>query len=213
MKRTIVTRRQLLGALGSTGLLLAAAGPAGAALPSGDPLLGRIENYLNRLWTARARFTQIGPDGSTATGRFFLARPGKLRIQYDPPLRILLVANDWQLFFYDGSIGQVNMIPLSQTPLSILLAKDIRFRDAIEIVGTEEHGDVVEVTVRRRDAPDQGSVTLRFRRSPLELLGWRVIDAQGLATDVELERLEKNVSVDPELFVWHDPRIFGSPDL
>ena len=107
-------RRRLLAATFALALL---AGPALAALPSADSeLLGRIEAYLNGIRTLEARFEQIGPDGGLVRGKVYIQRPGKMRFDYDPPSKVLLVATDWRLIFWDGSIEQQNVIPLSQTP-------------------------------------------------------------------------------------------------
>ena len=50
-----------------------------------------------------------------------------MRFDYDPPSKILLVApGDWRLIFYDGSIQQVNVIPIGETPLGFLLSQDVK---------------------------------------------------------------------------------------
>ena len=49
------------------------------ALPArADDALGRAETYLNSLTTIESEFVQIAPDGSIASGRFFLKRPGNM---------------------------------------------------------------------------------------------------------------------------------------
>ncbi|MGH6920018.1 MAG: LolA family protein, partial [Geminicoccaceae bacterium] len=55
--------------------------------------LARVEAYLNGLDTLRSSFVQINPDGAEVTGELYYARPDKMRLEYDPPSRILIVAN------------------------------------------------------------------------------------------------------------------------
>ncbi len=212
----MLDRRRLLSrllGLGAAALTLGTSGIGRAALrPAEKALIARIEAYLDGLRNLEARFTQIGPDGQVATGTFYLSRPGKLRIDYDPPSKLLLLATDWRLIFYDGSIQQVNTIPLAQTPLGFLLAEKVSLEGEVTVQELRQTANEIAITVTRSAAPDQGSVTLVFARKPLELRRWRVIDPQGLATEVILEDMRTDVAFAPELFHWRDPRIFGFPE-
>ncbi len=55
------------------------------------------------------------------------------------------------------------------------------------------------------DAPDQGSITMIFADTPLELTQWIVIDGQGLATTVALSEIRYNVVLDPGIFFIEEP--------
>lgn len=172
-----------------------------------------VEHYLNRIDTLEARFSQIAPNGGLATGKVYIQRPGRLRFDYDPPSRIRLIApGDWRLIFYDASIRQVNVIPIRQTPLGILLDREISLEGDVEVVDVQRAGDEVAITLVRRNAADQGSVTLVLGERPLALRRWSVVDPQGLVTHVLLEDVATGGRLDPELFRWRDPAIFGLPD-
>ena len=54
--------------------------------------IGRIEAYLNALRAMRARFLQVAPDGQVTEGNAWIQRPGRMRIEYDPPSPPRLVA-------------------------------------------------------------------------------------------------------------------------
>ncbi|HRY27507.1 MAG TPA: outer-membrane lipoprotein carrier protein LolA, partial [Geminicoccaceae bacterium] len=140
-------------------------------------------------------------------------RPGRLRFDYDPPSRIRLIApGDWRLVFYDASIGQVNVIPISQTPLGILLDDEVRLDGDVEVTNVREQAGELAVTVIRKGEADQGSVTLVFAKSPLALRRWSVVDAQGLVTHIVLQDVETGGKLDSELFRWRDPQTYGLPD-
>lgn len=176
-------------------------------------VVNAVEGYLNEITTLEARFQQIAPNGELATGKLYLQRPGRLRLDYDPPSRIRLVApGDWRLIFYDASIKQVNVIPIRQTPLGILLDREISLNDDVEVVEVERAGEEVALTLVREGRADQGSVTLVFGERPLALRRWSVIDPQGLQTHILLEEVRTGERIDPELFRWRDPAIFGLPD-
>ena len=176
--------------------------------------LSAIEAYLDGITTLEARFSQVAPDGTLSTGVLALHRPGRLRLDYDPPSGVLLVApGDWRLVFYDASIRQVNVIPVSETPLGFLLEDELDLEsDDIEILAIEEQGDEIGMTVARADALDQGRLTLIFGASPLTLRRWNVLDAQGLVTHIILEDVRLGSDIDPDLFRWRDPKIFGFPE-
>ncbi|MCB2010070.1 MAG: outer membrane lipoprotein carrier protein LolA [Geminicoccaceae bacterium] len=210
MNRLARDRRAVLLSLLACGTA-AALPDAAAAAPS--VTIAGLEAYLNGISTLRARFSQIAADGSMSTGLFALERPGRLRLDYDPPSGVLLIApGDWRLVFYDSTIRQVNVIPISKTPLGFLLDDEVRLSGPVTVVDQRLEGDEVGVTLIRSDAPDQGNVTLVFGANPLELRRWAVVDPQGLTTIVILEKPEWGIPLDRELFRWRDPAIFGYPD-
>ena len=45
--------------------------------------LSQIELYLNNIKNLSAKFVQETSDGNIAEGKFFLSRPGKMRIEYE----------------------------------------------------------------------------------------------------------------------------------
>jgi outer membrane lipoprotein-sorting protein len=210
-RMTRLTRRTAL-ALGAAGLVLTRPGHGAAALPpAAAEAVAEIERYLDGLRTLRARFQQIAPDGALASGTVMLRRPGKLRFDYDPPSQVLVVATDWRLIFQDSSVKQINVIPLSQTPLGFLLAERIKLSGEVTVTDVIERGAEIAIRLIRTAEPDQGSITVVFGRWPTELRRWSVVDAQNLTTQIVLDRLEANVELPSDLFVWRDPQLFGWP--
>jgi len=162
--------------------------------------IARVERYLNGITTLRADFIQVADDGATAKGVLYIARPGRLRVQYAPPSKVVMVSDGAWLTYIDGAVGQVSQLPLDQTPAGILVAKDIRFGDAILVDGVEHAAQVTRVTLRRAESPGEGSITLTFTDQPFELRQWTVIDPQGFRTRITLYNLKKGVAIDPKLF-------------
>jgi outer membrane lipoprotein-sorting protein len=213
MQRVDLTRR----ALGP--LLLAMAGaalarPAAAALPpSQRELVQRIEAYFNGIRTLSADFQQLAPDGGLSTGKLYIDRErAGMRFDYDPPSQILLVApGDWRLIFYDGSIKQVNVIPLGETPLGFVLSEQVRLEGDVTVQDVRERADEIDLALVRTKEPDQGRLVLTFAKRPIELRRWSVTDAQGLTTTIQLADLRTGMALDRDLFVWRDPKMFGWP--
>jgi outer membrane lipoprotein-sorting protein len=53
----------------------------------------QIEDYLNNIRTIRARFRQVSSTGDVAEGYLYIQRPGRIRVEYDPPSPILIVSD------------------------------------------------------------------------------------------------------------------------
>ncbi|MBO22669.1 MAG: hypothetical protein CMM26_09925 [Rhodospirillaceae bacterium] len=168
--------------------------------------LARIEAYLNDLTTMESRFLQFSPEG-VAEGRIMLDRPGRLRIEYAPPVPVLMVASSFLLMYHDTSLKQTTFLPVSETPAAVLIEEEIRLSGDVTVTKFERGPKAFRVTLAKTAAPAGGSVTLMFEDAPLRLAKWRVIDARGTAIDVAL--LEPRFGVEfenaRELFSTVDP--------
>lgn len=168
--------------------------------------LARIETYLNELTTMESRFLQFSEEG-VAEGRIMLDRPGRLRIEYAPPVPVLMIANDFLLMYHDTQLKQTTFLPVSETPAALLIDENIVLSGDVTVTVFERTAKAFRVTLEETDSPDTGSVTLMFEDAPMRLAKWRVIDAQGTVIDVSL--LEPRFGVKfknaGELFSTVDP--------
>lgn len=187
---------------------------AGLALTAQDRAdLARIEAYLNGLHTLKARFLQIAPDGRTSQGTAWIDRPGRLRFEYDPPSPFLLVAGHGLVVFHDAKLEQTNNFPLSQTPLGILLAENLKLSGDITVTNIDRQPGLIQVTTYRTSSPNDGTLTLVFADGPLLLRQWAVVDGQRQETRVSLFDVSLGGRFDSSLFEFIDPRILGhAPD-
>ncbi len=200
-------------------LLLAAllAAPANAvaeqqAILSSDQksAVDRAEAYLGALDTVQSRFVQVSSNGAYAEGTVFVKRPGKLRFEYDPPHPALLVSNGLTLLYYDRELKQTSYLPLWETPLWFLIREDVELEDALEVTKVSEEAGTLRITVRDRESPDRGVVTLIFKDAPLALKQWEVVDAQGIATQVTLINPRYGAPIDSKMFDYGE---LDLPDL
>lgn len=184
--------------------------PAAAALPSaahaGD--LARVEDYLNDLTTFKADFVQINPDGGTVTGEMYYQRPDKMRLDYNPPSDILIVSDGWTIVYYDRRLEQISHLFINSTPLGFLLADNIRLSGDVTVTDVERSAGELRVTLVQTDEPNQGSIQLSFAEDPMELRRWTVVDAQGQATQIVLERPQSGLALDRELFRFRNPQFY-----
>ena len=166
--------------------------------------LSRIEAYLNGIRSLKARFMQTAPDGAITQGVALMQRPGKMRFQYDPPSPFLLVANYGILVFHDAQLNQTSNIPLSRTPLGILLGDHTTLSGDVTVTKFVRLPGQLQVSLVRTSSPGEGTLTLLFADNPLTLRQWIVLDQQGKQTRVAFTEMEVGAAVDARLFDYHD---------
>jgi outer membrane lipoprotein-sorting protein len=167
--------------------------------------IARIEAYLNGIKTLRTRFLQIAQNGDSASGELTIARPGRMRLEYDPPLPTLLIANGTFLIYIDRYLDQVTHVFLKNTPVGVLVAENIKLSGDLTVTRFVREPGVIRVTLAKTTEAEEGNITLVFADAPLALRQWIVIDAQGARTSVTLDALEYGVAVKPEMFEYKKP--------
>lgn len=198
-----MTHRWLLLVLAA---VLALPGP-GAAQPDAAEV-ARIEGYLNAITTLTARFTQVASDGGSALGTLHIQRPGRLRIDYDPPTPLQLVADGRDLVYLDTELDQVTYFGLDATPVGYLLRPRIAFGAELEVTDLRREPGALRLQVIDRKRPGEGSLELLFAVAPLALRQWTVTDAQGKRTAVTLHEVRLNAAIDPKLFEFDRLKYF-----
>lgn len=208
--------RTLAAATASALLLAAAPSPAPAAPqrslqlnPADQAEIERIQQYLNGIRTLTARFVQYSEGGGTAEGKLYVSRPGHMRFEYDPPSPILLVANGYFVIYYDKQMQETTYLPIGSTPAWFLLRNDVKLGGDVTITGFERGTGVLRVSLVQTKEPDAGTVTLTFSDRPLELRQWSIVDPTGKRTTVALGEMRTGGPIDPNLFVFNEPKKRG----
>ncbi len=147
----------------------------------------------------------MADDGGIASGMLYLQRPGHMRIQYDQPSRIVMVATRGQIFYYDGKLDQVSWVDIDDTPAWFLLQNDIRIGGDVAVLGLQRNPGVLNLTLTETKRAARGRVTLVLNDHPLQLRQWSVIDAQNKTVTVTLSDPHFGATIDPQKFVWSDP--------
>ncbi|WP_408633687.1 LolA family protein [Pseudorhodobacter aquimaris] len=163
--------------------------------------LKELSRYLNTLTTAEADFTQINSDGSIATGRIFIQRPGRVRFEYAPPDNNLVIAGGGQVAIFDAKSNQPpEQYPLSRTPLSIILDQNVDLARAKMVTGHSQDGNTTRVRAQDPEHPEYGSIEMVFTAAPTELRQWVIRDDSGAETTVILGEMKKGAKLKASLF-------------
>ena len=149
-------------------LLLTWHGTACAASMSEDDKddIARVEAYLNGITTMRSRFIQRSSTGNIASGLVYLSRPGRMRFEYDPPAQILLVADGLFLVYVDKELEQISNVPISSTPLRILVDGDVNLMASYDVEAIDRAAGTLTVILTLKEDPDAGTVRLLFVDKP-----------------------------------------------
>jgi len=181
-----------------TALFCIAAAPAAMAQQLS---LSEVSSYLNGLQTATGGFTQINGDGTISTGTIFIKRPGRVRFEYNPPDESLFVAGGGQVAVFDPrATPGVERFPLNQTPLSIILERNVDLTRTNMVTGHTSDGTTTTVTAQDPERPQIGTIQMVFTSQPTELRQWIVTDETGQQTTTILNDLATGMSIGERQF-------------
>lgn len=176
--------------------LIAAAAPLRAQLS-----LDQVSAYLNALTAAQSDFAQVNADGTRDKGRLFIARPNRMRFEYDGRDAALVLASSGNVAIFDAKSNQPpEQYPLRRTPLSLILGPRIDLTADRMVVAHGTEDGFTTVTAQDPDNPDYGSIKLFFTESPIALRKWLIVDQGGGQTLVLLDGLQPRASFPASLF-------------
>jgi outer membrane lipoprotein-sorting protein len=181
-------------------------------------ILKKAENYFNNLKTLKAVFIQMSNslDGNVnpnniVGGKVYIKKPGKMRLEYEKNVPILIVADGNFLIYYDKKLKQVTHIRLDQTPAGIILKDNLNFSDEKIIVKKVlQKKGVFEISLAQKNDPMAGEITLIFTEVPFALKQWRIKDAHNVITTVSLMNVVKEISLPEKLFKFKNPNKINS---
>ncbi|NRA31481.1 MAG: outer membrane lipoprotein carrier protein LolA [Parvularculaceae bacterium] len=179
---------------------LAASGPETVETRGGDQtLLQSAAEGLEKIKNLQARFTQVSPSGAMTTGTLYLARPGRLRFEFDQPNPTLIVATGGLVYVHDSDLETTDSYPVRQTPLRFLLKKELDL-DAAQVLSVHENEHGLKITLAAKDEDLQGRLALVFDPKDLTLEGWSFVDPNGEVTLVDLDDVEEVKRLPGKLF-------------
>jgi outer membrane lipoprotein-sorting protein len=171
----------------------------------------QVSAYFNDLLNLKGNFVQTSADNKRLRGKFYVKKPGRLRFEYSPPSKQLIISDGQQLAIQDLDINTDDRLTLDQTPFRILLRKDVDLLRDAQISEVQESEDLIIVSLQDKSADAPGRIRLFLSKSPLELKEWVTTDSQGLDTRVEVSSLNKTEDLNAELFRVISPSLRKGP--
>ena len=136
-----------------------------------------------------------------------MSRPGDMRVEYDPPTPVLMVASGRLLMYYDSALKQTSFLPVNRTPAAFFLRRTIDLSDGLTITAFERGPGTLRLTLVESENPEAGSISLVFEDRPLRLAKWQIVDFQGQRVEVVLLQPRFGVDLDDSLFDLVDPSL------
>ena len=173
-------------------------------------VVSEAEDWFNGISTMQADFIQVASDGTTASGVIHLRRPHQMKIVYDleEPL-ILLTTRIW-IHVDRPNDKTVTSYPLSETPLSLLLKKDVRLRSDEFTTSSNVQNGIVRVMLAKETGKAAGELTLEFTEKPFVLRKWTIRDAADVTTTVTLQNMRFGHQYENKMFARPDYTPTGS---
>lgn len=169
-----------------------------------EEVIDKAANALTSTRTAEGRFTQQDNTGS-ASGKFYISRPGKVRFDYTSPEIMHIVSDGVSLSIEEPERDAFDAVPLASTQLNLFLRDNLDFDRDGNVVDVAASDVSYFLTLEDETGEADGQMVLEFRRSDFELMGWRAIDGAGGQTFVSLAEVKTGTRLRPSLFVVTDP--------
>jgi outer membrane lipoprotein-sorting protein len=169
--------------------------------PPGGHDVARIERYLNTTRGLSAHVAQTWPDGGVGEGTLYYD-PGQLRLDYDTPHRMRLVAAQGHLVFRDAPRQSVTRMNLSRQPLGLLLATPVHLGGEVTVTAIQHGANVLQISVARTSNPSQGLLTLGFSdvAGQLSLVAIDILDERRNRTRLRLTDARAGATFPPDFF-------------
>ena len=111
------------------------------------------------------------------------------------------MASGGQVAIFDGrSRAGPEQYPLAQTPLKIILERNVDLSRSGMVTGHSFDGTATIVRAQDPERPELGNIQMKFTGSPTELRQWIVTDGQGARTTVILGQLLRVNDLSSTLF-------------
>ncbi|MDD5587050.1 MAG: outer membrane lipoprotein carrier protein LolA [Alphaproteobacteria bacterium] len=173
--------------------------------------IARIEKYLNELKSVAAGFTQVNDMGEFRHGKIAIQRPGKMRVTYDPPQKDFIVADGTFVHIWDAGMEQQTNVPVGSSIAEFILRDPIKLSGDVTVTKFVRFPAKLELSIVSAKDPGDGELTLIFEDKPLQLRQWRVLDALGRTTGVNLENAREGVTFASNTFDFVPPNFGKRP--
>ncbi|MER2267034.1 outer-membrane lipoprotein carrier protein LolA [Methylobacterium oxalidis] len=176
---------------------------AAATFADADPatILAQANGYFNGMTTLTGTFVQIGADGRRIGGKLTVAKPGRLRFDYDEPSPLQVVADGTSVAVRDRKLSTQDLYFIAQTPLKFLLREKIDLARDLSVTDVSNDPGGVRISLEDRSTLGGTSkIQLFFDAEMRTLSQWRITDPQGYLTTVQLANLQRGKTVDAAMF-------------
>lgn len=172
-----------------------------------------LRSFVRETRTARAEFSQVvldrnGQPRQQASGVMQFSRPGRFRWAYLKPYEQLIVGDGVKLWVYDKDLEQVTVKPLGEalgsSPAALLAgSNEIEKFFTLSEAGSRDGLEWLEAVPRSRETGFE-HIRMGFAGGSLKVMELK--DGLGHRTVIRFGQVERNPSLDPQLFRFTPPK-------
>lgn len=167
-----------------------------------DQIPDKVSAVLSDMPQFHAEFTQIDSSGRKVTGHLVVARPGRLRFDYDPPSNVVVIADGNNVGVIDRKLKTRDVYSLFLTPLKFLLKSNIDLKSDVSIIDVRSDTETYVIVVEDKSTfAGTSKIAMSFDKRSLKITQWTVTDPQGYDTTVILGTIDTETEPDGDLFV------------
>ncbi len=166
----------------------------------------RIIDYLENFFSLSSKFVQINNDGDILSGKLFVSRPGKFRIEYNQ-IPLILISDSKRLALINKELKSISFHSFDQIPVNVLLFKKLSMKE-IKIFNLVESENTLSIDVINSKFEDKGFIKIIFETSPFSMKKWTIFKTDKTKTEVFFDNLSLDRKLSPKLFdiESEDPR-------
>lgn len=179
---------------------------------SANDKLNIIKEYLKTLDNVAIKFTQSF-EGKNSQGIIMIKKPVNFRINYDPPVPILIVGGKNFVSIYDYELNQLSRVKNDDNIFKIIFSDTDNFDDKIIIHNISSDKNLISLYFELKSTNQKA--ILEFSESPVKLHSIKLpatgIDFEEGIIYVNINMIENFTKFPKEIFNIRDPEQYGKP--
>lgn len=192
-----ISRRAFLGGAGA--LLALSMLPTDPAHAAASEIAQTIADHFSSVRTMAGEFVQFGPRGEQTGGKFYLARPGKIRFNFEDPSPMRVISDGKSVVIGNKKLKTWDIYPLSKTPLALLLGDKIDLGSKT-VRDVKEEPDLITIKLGDKNLFADSTITMMFDPKTYDLRQWTITDQQGKDTSVMIFNVQTGIKLDDAVF-------------
>lgn len=178
-----------------------------------------LQNYLNNTRDFAASFVQEThlisfDEKQIASGEVFIAKPGKMKWEYQKPELQTIVINNQEVWLYtpeDNQVITTKVKNLGTTAFyDLFLSKDIKINKQFTVSQLEEEksgSEQILLELRPRDVEiNINKVLLKLSRADYRIISFETYDKLDNITKIEFINIRRNKGIKPSTFIFKIPK-------
>lgn len=169
-------------------------------------LIKQIEQYIAELKTMESNFIQVDSQGLRRSGKVYIKKPDRIRLEYFAPEPELIMLNTNLVMHYNPDLDETNYVPGEEIILNILSKKNFQLSKEANISRLDIKDNVIWVDFVMKKDPLKRTTTLRFSKNPMVLLSISLSSGEDIVT-INLDTPSFNHSVPSDKFDFENKRL------